>query len=65
MVILLLRVSNRYFVAGADWEKDLCGWVCVRAAPMLHWMVGMSPDAAKSELIRRGCTWEWITVVGR
>lgn len=56
----LLRVSTEYFVAGAEWRKIGGIWSCVRAAPIIKWLVGMNADAAKLALLRMGAEWEWI-----
>lgn len=55
----LLRVQNRYFTAGAVFE----GRRCIHAAPILRWMVGMAPEDIKAGLIKRDCTWEWLTAI--
>jgi hypothetical protein len=56
----LLQATNEYFCAGAVWERIDGLWKCTEAAPIIGWMRGMSPPAAKLELARRGCQWEWI-----
>lgn len=35
-------------------------WSCTSAAPIIRWMVGKTPAAAKIELRRLGCSFEWI-----
>jgi hypothetical protein len=52
----LLRVTADHFVAGAEWQ----GKRCVRAAPILQWMVGKDPQRVRAWLISRGYTWEWL-----
>lgn len=59
-VTLLMRATNEYFTAGAVWVRRANVWTCTEAAPILRWMKGMNRDQAKIELLRRGCTWEWI-----
>lgn len=54
--MLLLRITTPYFVAGAVWE----GGRCVRAAPIIKWLIGMAPAEAKAQLVRRGYQWEWM-----
>lgn len=57
---MLLRVVAPHFVAGAEWEKRGGVWVCVRAAPIIRWMVGKTGAEIKKYLARRGWEWEWI-----
>lgn len=57
---LLLWVSNDYFTAGAVWKRIFGVWSCIKAAPIIKWMVGMNKDKAKLELLRKGCTYQWI-----
>lgn len=56
----LLEVENEYFRAVAVWKKVLGYWSCVDAAPIIKWMVGMSRDNVKNELLKRGCKWQWL-----
>lgn len=56
----LLEVENEYFRAVAVWKKVLGYWSCVDAAPIIRWMVGMSRDKVKNELLKRGCRWQWL-----
>ncbi len=56
----LLRVQNDYFTAGAVWEKIGGFWSCTKPAPIIGWMRGKTPDAAKFELLRLGCSFEWL-----
>lgn len=58
---MLLRVTARHFVAGAVWEKSHAGqWRCVRAAPIIRWMVGYGAAYTQERLTRSGCTYEWV-----
>jgi hypothetical protein len=56
----VLRCWNEFWTAGAVWEKHGMEWVCTDAAPIIRWMLKMNPAAAKLELARRGCQWEWL-----
>lgn len=56
----LLRVSTDYFVAGAIWSKIYGVWSCTDAAPILHWMRGLTTAAAKIALLKMGAAFEWI-----
>lgn len=56
----LLWVSNEFFTAGAVWKRISGAWSCVKAAPILRWMVGMNCNQAKLELLRKGCHYEWL-----
>lgn len=57
---LLLRVSTEYFVAGSIWQKIGGIWSCLKAAPILRWMVGMNRDRAKLALLKMDAQYEWI-----
>jgi hypothetical protein len=52
----LLRVESDYFVAGALFN----GARCVRAAPILHWMVGKAPEYIKAALLKMEAAWTWL-----
>ncbi len=56
----LMQAKNEYFCAGAVWERLDGLWRCTEAAPILKWMLKLEPAAAKLELARRGCEWEWL-----
>lgn len=56
----VLRVSAARFVAGAVWIRTDDGWRCERAAPIIKWMRGMTPEAARKRLNEAGFSWEWI-----
>ena len=56
----VLQAKNEYFCAGAVWERIDGIWRCTEAAPIIKWMLKMTPESAKFELARRGCDWEWI-----
>lgn len=58
--VKVLRVRNEFFCAGAVWVRKDGIWACKMAAPILHWMIGMSPLETKLELARKGCSWEWL-----
>lgn len=60
--IYLLRVETNYFVAGAVWQKIYGVWSCIKAAPMLHWMVGKDRDTVKLALAKMGARYEWVAV---
>jgi len=62
---LLLRVRSDYFVAGALFEKLYGVWACVKAAPILHWMVGKSPLDIKFALLKMGASFQWIAPKAR
>jgi hypothetical protein len=64
----LLRATRGALVtAGAVWRR--CAgkkrhWLCVRAAPILKWMVGLPAGKAKRRLDRDGWNWEWVASPG-
>lgn len=56
----VLRCWNEFWTAEARWRRREGIWVCVESADIIRWMRKMSPEAAKLNLARRGCAWEWI-----
>jgi hypothetical protein len=53
---ILLRITARHFVAGAIFQIQLSRWICVRAAPILKYMVGWNSKKAKDYCLKKG--WE-------
>jgi hypothetical protein len=60
MTSRLLRVVAFRFAAGAVWENEGGRWRCVRAAPILKWMIGCGAATALARLQRYRYEWEWI-----
>ncbi len=58
----LLVVRTGYFTAGAVFKRSNGVWACVRAAPIIKWMVRKSPDGIKVALLKMGADWEWSPV---
>ena len=58
----LLRVEAPHFVAGCEWIKSGDSWKANQnaCAPILKWIVKMSPIDARRHLISKGWKWEWI-----
>lgn len=56
----LMQCQNEFFTAGAIWCRIQGQWSCIKAAPIIRWMEGMDRQAAKHELLKRGCSWEWV-----
>lgn len=56
----VLKVSNEYFTAGAIFERVSGVWRCREAESAISWMKTMDVRSVKTELLRRGCSWEWI-----
>lgn len=54
-----LRVETEYFTAGAVFTK-YGFWACTKAAPILHWMVGMTGSQAHLALLKMGARWSWL-----
>jgi len=52
----LLRVTAPHFCAGAIFEKG----ECVKAAPIIKWMVGKPPLETRDYMRRKGWQWEWL-----
>jgi hypothetical protein len=61
---LTLRVETDYFVAGAIFEKIYGVWSCVRAAPILRWMIGKSPKEIHTGLLKMGADYDWLSADG-
>jgi hypothetical protein len=57
---MLLRVVASHFVAGAVWKMESGAWHCVRAAPILKWMVGATPAVVAEGMMRTRYQWEWL-----
>lgn len=55
-----MQATNEYFCAIAVWERKDGFWRCVEAAPILRWMLKMTPESAKLELAGKGCDWKWL-----
>jgi hypothetical protein len=55
-------VTAPHFCAGAEWEKVDGQWNCVRAAPILAWMVGHAARGVGIYLTRKGWDYEWIDI---
>ena len=58
--VKLLRVQTDYFVAGAIWEKIGGFWSCTKAAPIIRWMKGQSPEQTARKLLRLSADYQWI-----
>lgn len=56
----MLYVQTEYFTAGAQWQRIHGIWSCTQAAPIIHWMQGMTPGNAKIQLLKMGARWEWV-----
>ena len=54
-----LEAWNEYWRGVAVWKRLGGLWSCVEADECLRWLVGMSHEKAKNELLRRGCRWKW------
>lgn len=57
---LLLRVQNDFFTAGAVFRRKDGVWSVVKFAPILHWLKKTPFDQIKTQLLKRGCSWEWL-----
>lgn len=58
----LLRVERNGDTAGAVWNRRQHVWRCVRAAPVIQWMVGMNPKEARTRLAAGGWKFYWTRV---
>ena len=54
------RITAPHFVAGAIFEERDGKWVCVQAAPIIHYLTKMEPGTIKSYLKKKGWKCEWI-----
>ncbi len=55
---MLLRIVAPHYVAGAVF--DTTSRRCVRAAPIIKWMIGQGPEQVLQYLKRKGFTWQWL-----
>ena len=63
------KLKGRAFTAGAIFEKSATGlWACVKAAPILYWLVGLPLENIRAFLTgpakRKGWTYEWVGAWG-
>ena len=63
----LLRIEAPHFVAGALFVKEPVPaghWICIEAAPIIHWLKSASPQFILSKLqwykATKGWKWEWV-----
>ncbi len=54
-----LRCWNEYWQGRAIYKRLGAIWSCIEADECMRFLVGMSHEKAKNELLRRGCHWEW------
>lgn len=54
----LLRIEAPHFVAGAVFNMDKR--ICIKAAPIVRWMLGHSPASAMAYLERKKWPFSWI-----
>ena len=52
----LLRVTTSYYCAGAIFESRFC----VKAAPIIKWMVGLTYSDIQYRLRNKEVTFEWL-----
>ncbi len=57
-----LRVQNDYFTAGATFRRKDGVWSVTQCAPILNWLRKTAFPSIKTELLKRGCSWEWLPV---
>lgn len=55
-----LVVDTPQCYAGAIWRRDESGWACVRAAPVLEWMIGMTIADANARMKEFGYGKLWM-----
>jgi hypothetical protein len=58
----LLQVTSPNWCAGAVWYRGQDGWVCVRAAPILKWMLNCDARTARERLQLMRYQYEWLDV---
>jgi len=56
---IILVVEAPHFYAGATYEKIDGRWECTGAAPILKWLIGMSPQKAAIYIQRKGWIIHW------
>ena len=57
---MLLRVVAPHFVAGAIYEKHNGQWRCVKVAPIIKYLLKMSPDQAGDYIRKKRWSYRWL-----
>lgn len=57
-----LLAHNDYWFGKAVWSRKSGVWSCLETSPSLSWMRQIPFDSIKNELLKRGCSWEWLPV---
>ena len=58
----LLRIEAPHYVAGAIFKKVNDDWRCVKAAPIIKWMIGKSIKDISDYLSKKKFGWkhQWV-----
>lgn len=51
-----MRVDAQHFVCGLVFQDD----ICIQAATLLHWMVGMDAGVARQVVEKNGWAYQWL-----
>lgn len=57
---MLLVVTGPHFVAGAVYVKRDGRWLCIRAAPIIAYLLKVDAASARDYLKRKRWTFEWL-----
>jgi hypothetical protein len=57
---MALHVSNEFYDAVATFERKDAIWRCIQADDTVAWLKKTPFDGIKNELLKRGCSWEWL-----
>ena len=59
---MLLCVTAPHFVAGAVYVKRDGKWHCIRAAPIIAYLLKLDAPSAAEYLLRKRWAYEWIAL---
>lgn len=61
-VLRQLEATNEFGTYRSTWRRSEGIWSCIQADPIVAWMKGISPSAARVELLRMGCVIRWVPI---
>ena len=64
VVVKRFVIRNEYWEGWATWRRKDNVWACVECSERCEFLRGLNRDQAKLELLRRGCQWAEVDVVG-
>jgi|SRR6185295_16158488 len=58
----VLSFQNEFISAQATFRRRDGIWSCLQCEPSAEWLKKTPFDQIKNELLKRGCSWEWLPV---